>query len=147
MSFKPIYKLRDWINPELLVHNDLSRNPRALHIIEKNLYKFDWWSLSQNSGAISIIEKNLNNPEVISKINWNWLSENPNALHILENYIDNINIDYLAMNPNPNIIYFLKKYFSDNFPWYCLSTNPSIFIYDEDKHIKLIKKFYDNFVL
>jgi hypothetical protein len=61
--------------------------------------------------------------------------------------IDNVNIDYLAMNPNPNTIYFLKKYFSDMFPWYCLSANPSIFIYDEDKHIKLIKKFYDNFVL
>jgi hypothetical protein len=37
MSFKPIYKLRDWINPDLLVLDDLSRNPSAIHIIEQNL--------------------------------------------------------------------------------------------------------------
>ena len=52
MSFKPIYKLRDWINPELLVHNDLLRNPCAIKIIEKNLDKVDWSSLSLNRCGI-----------------------------------------------------------------------------------------------
>ena len=37
MSFRPIYKLRDWINPELLVRNNLLNNPAALHISEKIL--------------------------------------------------------------------------------------------------------------
>ena len=36
MSFKPIYKLRDWVNEELLVLDHLYENPRAIRIIEKN---------------------------------------------------------------------------------------------------------------
>ena len=42
------------------------------------------------------IFKNPNN------IYWGWLSINfnPNAIHILERNIDNINCNYLSMNPN-----------------------------------------------
>jgi hypothetical protein len=37
MSFKPIYKLRDWIDPELLVNDVLSSNPSptTINYIEK----------------------------------------------------------------------------------------------------------------
>ena len=56
MSFKPIYKLRDWINPELLVHNNLLNNPAAIHIIEKNLDKVDWSFLSSIPDSILILD-------------------------------------------------------------------------------------------
>ena len=77
MSFKPIYKLRDWINPELLVHNNLLNNPAAIHIIEKNLDKVDWSFLSSIPDAIHILEKNLD------KIDWASLSQNP-SIFILD---------------------------------------------------------------
>ncbi len=65
MSFKPIYKLRDWINQELLCIGELSRNPSAIHIIEQNLDKVNWPILSYNPAAIPILEKNQD------KILWN----------------------------------------------------------------------------
>ena len=77
MSFKPIYKLRDWINPELIITNALYHNPAALHIIEQNLDKIDWYFLSCIPVAIHILEKNQD------KINWENLSENP-AIFVLD---------------------------------------------------------------
>jgi len=42
------------------------------------LEKLDWCGLSRNPGAIHLLEKN---PE---KISWKHLSSNPNAIHLLE---------------------------------------------------------------
>ncbi len=68
MSFKPIYKLRDWINPDLIVTNALYRNSGELHIIEKKLDKipsYCWHYVSSNPEAIHIIEKNLPRDEYL----------------------------------------------------------------------------------
>jgi hypothetical protein len=49
----------------------LSGNPNAIHLLEKNPEKIDWYVLSGNPNAIHLLEKN---PE---KIHWRWLSKNP----------------------------------------------------------------------
>ena len=62
--------------------NGLSKNPNAIHILEKNLDKVNWDRLSCNPNAIHICEKNLD------KVNWQYLSGNPNAIHILEKNLE-----------------------------------------------------------
>ena len=62
-------KLRDWIPIDKLDWYWLSKNPNAIHILEKNLNKVNW--LSSNPNAIPILEKN------IDKIDWCELSQNP----------------------------------------------------------------------
>ena len=71
----------------------ISRNPNAIHLLEKNPDKINWNLLSGNPNAIHLLEKN---PD---KINWNWLSYNPNALHLLLDY------DYDQMKENMKILF------------------------------------------
>jgi hypothetical protein len=52
--------------------SQLSSNPNAIHLLEKNLDKVDWSQLSSNRNAIHLLEKNLD------KVVWKILSENPN---------------------------------------------------------------------
>ena len=96
MIFKPIYKLIDFVsnNFDKLVFCTLSRNPNAIHLLEKNMNKIEWNWLCLNPNAIHIIEQNLDH------ISWQLLSENPNAIEILENNKDKINWIWLARNPN-----------------------------------------------
>ena len=79
-----IFWKRTWIN--------------AIHILEKNLNKVDWSSLSENPNAIPILEKNLN------KVDWKYLSRNPNAIPILERNLDKVNLYCLSINPNAHQI-------------------------------------------
>ena len=46
----------------------ISRNPNAIHLIEKNLDKISWTEVSTNPNAISLLEKYPDSPE-IEKIN------------------------------------------------------------------------------
>ena len=96
-----MYKLRDWIPIEKLKWQELSRNPNAIHLLEKNLDKLhNYWSgLSLNPNAIHILEKNIHH------IDWTCLSLNPNSIPIFRKNIDKIH-------------------------WFSISANPSIFIYD-----------------
>jgi hypothetical protein len=70
------YSLKKWVDKKNLDKGGLSGNLDAIHILEKNLDKVDWWSLSGNPAAIHILEKNLHN------VNWNWLS----AILLLSTY-------------------------------------------------------------
>lgn len=65
------YKFLEFINIDKIKWYWLSRNPNAIHILEKNLDKIDWNVLSANPNAIHLLENNLD------KINWNMLSTNP----------------------------------------------------------------------
>ena len=65
-------------------------NPAAIHLLEKNLEKIDWLSLSLNTSAIHLLEKN---PE---KIDWDWLSRNPAAIHLLEKNPEKMNWYWLS---------------------------------------------------
>jgi hypothetical protein len=49
----------------------LSSNPAAIHLLEKNIEKIDWSTLSLNPAAIHLLKQH---PE---RINWSNLSKNP----------------------------------------------------------------------
>jgi len=55
----------------------LSRNPNAIHLLEKNIDKINWFELSRNPNAIPLLEKHLD------KIDWHALSVNPNVIYLL----------------------------------------------------------------
>jgi hypothetical protein len=98
--FTPIYKLRDWIDPDKLDYYFLSRNSNAIKILEKNLDKINWAYLSENPAAIHILEKNIN------KISWPGLFTNIAAIQIIENNLDKIDYDLVSENPS---IFVLDK--------------------------------------
>ena len=75
MTFKPIYKLLDWIQENQLDVLQLTRNKNAIQLIEKDLEKE--------------LQKYLD--EDIEQVVWSWLSNNPNAIHILEKNIEKVN--------------------------------------------------------
>ena len=112
--------------------NELSTNPNAIHLIEKNLDKINWWRLSENPNAIHLLEKNLD------KIEWNGLTPNLNAnvmdnIHLLQ-IIPNM-INWWGLSKNPNAICLLEKN-PDKISWTCLSCNPSIFDYYDCEALK-----------
>ena len=103
-------------NPLNVNWRALSKNPNAIHILEKNIDKVNWVNLSKNPNAIHILEKNIDkvcpyelsqNPNAIhilekniNKVNWGILPENPNAIPILEKNRHLINYSSLSLNPN-----------------------------------------------
>jgi len=69
----------------------------VIPLLEENLDKlgdFSWGQLSENPNAIHLLEKNQD------KINWDGLSCNPNAIHLLEKNQDKINLVGLSLNPS-----------------------------------------------
>ena len=93
---------------------ELSLNPNAVSILEKNLDKVDWCALSSNPNAIHILRQNLD------KIEWKALSGNPNAISILEQNLEKIN--WKALSGNLNAISILKKNLH-KIDWKALSGN------------------------
>ena len=65
-----------------------------IDLLEKNIDKIDWYSLSSNSNAIHILEKYPN--EII----WNELCRNTSAMNLLKNNQDKINWFILSTNPS-----------------------------------------------
>ena len=80
MSFRPIFKYRDWL-PDINKLDDeiLSSNIAAIYELEKN-HRLDLWSVSSNPGAITLLERNIPN------INIKYLSCNPAAAHLFKNF-------------------------------------------------------------
>lgn len=137
-----MYLLHDWVDINKLNFVNLSLNPNALSLLEKNLKKIHWSNLSSNPNALFLLEKNMEkidwsklsaNPNAIyllerhpEKIDWKMLSSNPNAIHILENNLDKICWEYIAYNPNAYIL--LDKYpevllSQDKVWWFSISQN------------------------
>ena len=106
---------------------DLSKNPNAVHLLEKYPRYIDWSTILENPNAVHIIEKNLNKihiddwpllsgnpnavhifeqPEHLNKLyNWSYLSKNSNAMHIIKNNWDKVNWIFFSENPSAiNII-------------------------------------------
>ena len=96
---------------------ELSLNPAAIHLLEQNLDKVSWWELSYNPAAIHILEKNLD------KVNWGRLSANPAAVHILEQNLDKVDWGG-RLKENPAAIRILEKNL-DKVDWGWLSANPA----------------------
>jgi hypothetical protein len=111
--------------PELMIDiwDILSSNPYAIHLLEKNPDKIDWYELSENTSAIHLLEKNLLHSD---KIDWFGLSRNPAALHILEKNLDKIRWTALHFNTNPKAIQLLEKN-PDKIDWQDISFHPQSF--------------------
>jgi hypothetical protein len=58
----------------------LSENPGAIHLLEQNPDKIDWFFLSKNPNAIDLLKQNPDN------IFFGQLSLNPNAIDIISRY-------------------------------------------------------------
>jgi hypothetical protein len=62
----------------------LSRNPNAIHILEKNLDNVYWYWLSQIPDAIHFLEQHLND------VDWYALYSNSNAVHLFTELNTNV---------------------------------------------------------
>lgn len=69
-------------NPHLIYWKTFTMNYNAIHVLEQNQDKINWYllPLNQNPNIIHLIEKN------IDKIDWECLSTNPNAVHLIKNH-------------------------------------------------------------
>jgi len=76
--------------------NGIIRNKNAIELVKNNLHMVDkyWRFICEQPHFIDIIEQN------IDKIDWLSLSKNYNAIHILEKNLDKINIHLLRYNKN-----------------------------------------------
>ena len=140
------YKLRDWIPIKKLKWSSLSRNPKAINFLSKNLDRVVWNEFLKNPNFFMLLEKKTleslheyNNSNVI-----NWyknklttlsdkeieiFSKNPNAIKLIEQNIDNINWIELALNPNAIHLLEQSKHLeldNYNYPfWINLCQNPN----------------------
>lgn len=131
----PPYKLLECIDVANLDWDNLSLNPRAIQLLEKNLDKINWDYLSLNPNAISILEAHLD------RVYWPSLSQNPNAIHRIEANLDRVSWHNLALNPNG--VHLIETYIgrvdlSNDFPG-------SLMLFDsygnEEKNYHLKKSF------
>jgi len=123
---------------------NLSKNPNAVHLLEKYPRYIDWHSILKNPKAVHLIEQNL---DKIDQDDWPLLSGNPGAIHIFENpeYLDKIyDWSYLSQNPDPKAIQILEKNLG-KVVWESFSKNPGAIsillqILEEEKEVKKKRK-------
>jgi hypothetical protein len=91
-----IYTPRLWLRKKIkLLEVTKIKSPYIIPFLENNSLYFDerhWNNLSSNPYAIDILEKNQN------LINWYLLSANPNAINILEKNQEKIKWSQLPLN-------------------------------------------------
>lgn len=105
LSLYKMYKLKHWVDTTRLPWGKIVLQTNTIPIIEQNLDKLDrecWRGLSKNPYAIHILEKNLD------KVFWAELSSNPNAISILEKYPDKVHLPSLLKNKNA--IHMIEKH-------------------------------------
>ena len=135
-----MYKLKDWVDTSKLPWEKLVLNQNAIPMIEQNLDKLDrecWRGLSKNPYAIHILEKNL------AKVFWAELSMNPNAIYILEKYPHKAHLPSLLKNRNA--IHMIEKNLDmimDKIDNACISSITSISFLDS-VHIRIIENHVD----
>ena len=114
-----------------------------MHLLQDNPHEIRWNNLSKNPSAIHLLEK----PENRDKIDWFSLNTNPKAVHLLEANPEKIRIT-LCKNPNPDAINLLERelllYPRMNLEWAYLSANPSaIHIIENSKEENAIVERYN----
>lgn len=130
------YRISDWVQLEHLRWNELSKNPRAIKILEQNIDKIDCHSLLENPQALLLIEellreKNSQHQKFCfwkvsfskrqRKLFWRLVSQNPQAIDLIEANVSLINWKWLSRNPNA--IHLLEQNQS-KIHWRMLSSNP-----------------------
>lgn len=147
------YKLREWIDEDMLDWNRICLNPNAIDLLSVNLSKINWEYLIYNPNAMPILEANLD------KVDWTKL---PNKWRMLEfrHTIENKRIRdamslpledfvWVFQSIDPNKIELLRDNL-DKIDWSQFSANPAIFTYDYFKmkmkkhrlHEELINALY-----
>ena len=121
----PVYKFKDWVDPDKIGWHFVSSNPRAIRILEKNPDRIVWqYYLSRNENAIHLLEKN------VDKIDWHALIQNKGANFLLEKYMHDLQkrANYCgSLSESWNIVDLVEKH-----PLYfgslCLewNTNPRV---------------------
>jgi len=131
----------------------LSRNPFAIHILERNIDKINWNSFVYNPNCMNTINKNID--ICFASLNWRGkigLLQHPHFICILHENYDKIihnficlsSIEFFTQTSNPIYIDLLDKYLEihsekieelyDDF-WYELSSNSNA--------LKIIEKHLD----
>ncbi len=95
----------------------LSRNPAAIDFLKANPERICWKDLSANPAAMDLIEKNL-----FVTVNWENLSINPAAIDVLLKYYEWVN--WPAFSENPAAVPYLGVH-RDQIYWDRLSANPA----------------------
>jgi hypothetical protein len=154
--FRSLYEnphAMDWIEKQLKNHPNevdwthLSRNPGAIPILKRQLFKVDWNYLAQNRhpDAFALLEVGINNCiyrwfRPLDSVFWVYLCANPNpkAMSILEKHLDKLS-DYgwEILSQNPSAVPLLEKHL-DKVNWFHLSANPSA-IHLLKKHMHKVK--------
>jgi len=106
-------------------------NKNAVELVKNNLHIYDkyWHIICQQPHLINIIECNMD------KIHWNSLSVNYNAIHILENNLDNVCIYGLRWNKNGFELLLRLNHEFDNDLYYDTNIVFEYFDYCEKNHI------------
>jgi hypothetical protein len=129
----PTYILRDWVIEYKLDFENISKNPNANNLLQKNLSdnkRINWQTLCLNPNAIHLLEYKLSEESknnyiknTYDRISWYNLSSNPNAIHLLEKQIEkekqltdtqlsriekHYKIDWTQLSGNKNAIHLLK---------------------------------------
>jgi len=135
-------------NSNYYLWSPLSKNPKAIPLLQKNIQhinwdylcmnqskeaidllmqypdKIDWMTLSSNPYAIDVLRQN---PD---KIDYWGLSWNPYAIDLIEAYMARKDIvpvvSWLGLSQNRNAIHILEKN-KNKIDWRLFSLNPSIF--------------------
>jgi len=136
-------KLHDWIDETKLDLLGLCHNPNAISLINKNLEKLCtscWKALCKNPdpNAIHLLEQN---PD---KIDWWYISANPNALSLLNQNPRKIRWEYVCLNPNPDVIPWLEERLEKaNGNWVLAfnSTRSHALLSQNPNAINLLKKY------
>ena len=122
-------KLREWIHPSILVWKQLSTNPNAIDMLEKNLDKVDWSYIFYNPNAIRItgVSNRANafdNPKQSDdKKWWVWCFEHPYLFDIERRYDVDIG-EYVIPIFDEQHLYDYKNIDYNSIDWQYLSYNP-----------------------
>lgn len=118
-------KFLDWIDEGKINWTELSCNPSAIYILERNLDKVSWSNLCFNPNAVHLIEANMDKlqDDEYSPF-WNYLCMNENAISLLKRHPDKITKWDLSFNENPEAIRMIEED-NDNIIWYPLLCNPA----------------------
>ena len=89
---EPLYKLLDWIDPNKLNWYALSEslNPNVISLLEKYPEKISWFWLSKNPNAMHILEKN---QQKLDRSSWSFISDNPSMFEIDYKTMTNLMVD------------------------------------------------------
>ena len=107
--------------PKIIDYDGLAENPNALHLILGNLDKINKSNLSRNINALPILTKY---PQFID---WYEISGNSGAISIIESNLDKIN--WSKLSGNPSAIHILMNNIN-KIDWIEISANPAIFELD-----------------